>query len=184
MEEGFWHLHLFIWWGEKKNLNRQVIIPCLSESLNRYFLLTSLLRHISKSSISVVSEQEVGSVLVVAKHIGVALAHDGPHDHTSASCAVIISRDEYETNSSSETLMSPNVLTDVCRFKMYSRAEPYFPVTLVRWLPCHFDTQLPWLAPPENSVMKKAISCAVYHSQLFWHSSRQPAFDDILLACL
>ena len=51
-----------------------------------HVFLTSLLRHISKSSISVVPEQEVGSELVDAEHVGQALTDDGPHHDTSPSC--------------------------------------------------------------------------------------------------
>lgn len=48
--------------------------------------LTSLLRHISKCSISIVLEQEVGTVLVVTKHIGQGLTDNGPHHNTSPPC--------------------------------------------------------------------------------------------------
>ena len=48
--------------------------------------LTSLLRHISKCPISIVLEQEVGTVLVVTKHIGQGLTDNGPHHNTSPPC--------------------------------------------------------------------------------------------------
>ncbi|KAG7216377.1 hypothetical protein INR49_021782 [Caranx melampygus] len=46
----------------------------------------SLLCHICERSISIVPEQEVGSVLIVTKHIGQRLTDDGPHHYTSPSC--------------------------------------------------------------------------------------------------
>lgn len=48
--------------------------------------LTGLLRHISESPISIVPEQEVGSILIVAKHIREGMTYNGPHHDTSPSC--------------------------------------------------------------------------------------------------
>lgn len=47
---------------------------------------TCLRRHVGKGSVSIVPEQEVGSVFVVAEHIGEALADDGPDHDASTSC--------------------------------------------------------------------------------------------------
>lgn len=58
--------------------NKTLLLSC--------FILTCLSGHINKSPVSVVLEQEVGSVLIVTEHIRPALAEDRSNNHATAAC--------------------------------------------------------------------------------------------------
>lgn len=48
-----------------------------------HFILTCLCCHVNKSPISIILEQEVGSIFIVTEHIRPRLAQDWSNDYTA-----------------------------------------------------------------------------------------------------